>query len=201
MAGNTLNLESLLDSESREFLNFLSEIEGGNPRAIAIVTGAHIEDTLKAAIVAQFRELTAIEIKETFDCANSTLGTFSSKIQIGFALSLYSRAVRRDLKAVKAIRNKFAHSLKIKTFDDPEIVELCRELKYPSRKASTSGAVEETDPVSRFQSTAKMLFLGLAFTAIKSPLAAHLLHHPEHPDEPPAPPRKPRSRPNQGRSA
>jgi hypothetical protein len=97
----------------------------GDDRAKAIVAAAYIENNLAMAILARFRLLNDAGQKHLYDSEHSALATFSAKIDIGWALNLYDAAVREDLHRIRKIRNKFAHELHVRTFDDPEVRGYC----------------------------------------------------------------------------
>jgi hypothetical protein len=79
-------------------------------RAVAISAGAFLEYTLSLALRSRLRELDKAEIATIFDNqGHGALATFSQKIWMGFALNLYDAGARRDLIALKEIRNHFAH--------------------------------------------------------------------------------------------
>jgi DNA-binding MltR family transcriptional regulator len=56
------------------------------------------------------------------------LKTFSGKIDIAYAFSIIDTETFGDLKAIKDIRNKFAHSTKIVQFSNPEVRPLIQKL-------------------------------------------------------------------------
>jgi hypothetical protein len=53
---------------------------------------------------------------------NGPLGSFHSKIAMGYALGIYDKDMRGDLNIVRNIRNAFAHSKKLIQFDHPAVV-------------------------------------------------------------------------------
>jgi DNA-binding MltR family transcriptional regulator len=50
------------------------------------------------------------------------LRSFYSKIILGYAMGLYDEKIQHDLNIIRTIRNAFAHSKKILTFDDKLII-------------------------------------------------------------------------------
>ena len=52
------------------------------------------------------------------------LSNFAAKIDIAFALGLVPKQIFDDLKSLNRVRVKFAHTTKIKDFQDPEIAGL-----------------------------------------------------------------------------
>jgi hypothetical protein len=101
-----------------DWADIYRELSDGDDRAKAIVAAAYVENNLAMAILARFRLLNDADQKHLYDSEHSALTTFSAKIDIGWALNLYDVAVREDLHRIRKIRNKFAHDLHVRTFDD-----------------------------------------------------------------------------------
>jgi len=60
------------------------------------------------------------------------LRTFSAKIDIAYSMGLISAGVRRDLHAMREIRNEFAHSDGILSFNHEAIDKLTPKLSAPN---------------------------------------------------------------------
>jgi hypothetical protein len=116
---------------SKVLSDLFTELEAGDERTAAIVAGSVVENALAVAIQSRLRALDPAEQKELFEYENSALGTFHAKIQIGYALGLYSHRVRDDLKRLKRIRNTFAHRIFVKSFDHEDVSDDCDELIAP----------------------------------------------------------------------
>jgi hypothetical protein len=58
---------------------------------------------------------------------------------IGYALGLFDRDAREELKTVGEIRNKFAHTIAPVNFNDGLIAKLCDNLIYPRLYAQVFG--------------------------------------------------------------
>lgn len=142
---------------SAEMDAILAEMFGVNERAGALVSIAFLEDLLARAIAMKFRPLTDIATKFVFDNAGAPLNTLHAKIHIGYALALYSSAVREDLLTLKDIRNLFAHKSDVRSFQNALVHEHCVRLNYPAAAAKLSGKTELTDALERFQMTATNL--------------------------------------------
>lgn len=57
------------------------------------------------------------------------IGTFSSRIDLSYALGLIGHQERRDLHLIRKIRNEFGHGHIPMDFDSPSIASRCRELR------------------------------------------------------------------------
>jgi DNA-binding MltR family transcriptional regulator len=65
---------------------------------------------------------------------NGPLGSFYSRIAMGYALGIHDNNMRNDLNIVRNIRNAFAHSRKSIQFDHPAVAA---ELGKATRSAKT----------------------------------------------------------------
>ncbi len=198
------------DRERSGFDHFLAEVFGASERAGAIVSAAQIEDTLAEAIKGRLREMNAGDIGVLFSGLASPLNSFHAKIHLGFALALYDQAVREDLQVVKDVRNRFAHHIPAKSFDDEIIKKLCEKLHYPCHRVNVEERVfaedpieeEETDPRQRFQGVVGNLYFGLAMLSVNEvrPVPPtkwrEVLDYARRPDAPAPLPKKVRVRPS-----
>jgi DNA-binding MltR family transcriptional regulator len=99
-------------------------------RAAAIVAASIVEDRLTRKLKENMRsdEESKDSINELFR-SSGPLGTFSTKIHLGFVLRLYGKIAYRDLQTIKNVRNKFAHEIELTSFKTEKIAALCRNLK------------------------------------------------------------------------
>jgi hypothetical protein len=130
------------------------EVFGVSERAGAIVIVAFIEDILEKAILARLRPLTNSESSKLTEGVQAPLNTLYAKIQFGYALYLFSAAVRDGLMVLKDIRNRFAHRIHSQDFSDAEVVKLCNRLHFTAYAAAESGSAETNDAEERFDSAA-----------------------------------------------
>lgn len=63
---------------------------------------------------------------------NAPLGTFSSRIHIAFALGLITKSQFSDLEHLRKIRNEFAHSWKLLSFEDKKITSHIKGISFSS---------------------------------------------------------------------
>lgn len=140
-----------------DFVAILQEMDVADDRAAAVVAAGFLENNLAMAILSRFRELNLSQQKELCDTEHSALGTFATKIQVGFALQLFETNVQTDLKAIKQIRNNFAHHLDVRSFNHPEVSTYCDKLLFPKYLAWSSTRPEVTRRRDRFLNTAAHL--------------------------------------------
>lgn len=96
-------------------------LHDADDRTLAIVGTNLVEHQLVLALEKRLRKLSATDHNRLFDGENSALGRFHAKIQIGYALNLFNLPEYDELMRIKAIRNKFAHRLSVRSFNVPEI--------------------------------------------------------------------------------
>jgi hypothetical protein len=99
-------------------------------RAFALVLSAILEQSLEIAILSHFVPLNETEQKDFFGPPDGTPVTLDVKIRLGHALGIYGSRSRAELTCIRHIRNVFAHTRTIVSFDDVEIVEACSQFKW-----------------------------------------------------------------------
>lgn len=94
----------------------------------------------------------------TLTAENGPFCTFNAKILMGRALRLYDDTLRDHLKLIKGVRNAFAHSKALLTFDNPVILDALRTAKIPPRKGHLYKVIISVrDPATPAQAAFKML--------------------------------------------
>jgi hypothetical protein len=87
----------------------------------AIVAGSVLEDLLAAALRGRMRDDLPARLKQRLFSGYGPLSSFSGKIDIAFAFSYFDVQIYNDLRAIKDIRNKFAHATDFLNFSSPEL--------------------------------------------------------------------------------
>ena len=93
----------------------------------ALVIAGVVEDELEKLLLSEMRPLSNTFAERLFE-GYGPLSTFSGKIDISFAFDLIEEAVYRDIRVIKDIRNRFAHTKHFVFFTTPDIAKLCRKL-------------------------------------------------------------------------
>lgn len=109
------------------------QIDRKNDRAVAIISAAMVEDRLQWLIEAKFIAGLSSTRRERLFGGFGPLATFSSKIEIAYALGVIGEQVHGQLRQIGRIRNKFAHEFRRLRFADPEIAKLIDELRQYDR--------------------------------------------------------------------
>lgn len=101
-----------------------------NERGIAILLATNLENILEEAIK---RHMWVVRSRRELFGINSPLGTFSSKIRIGYALGIFGPETLANLDVIRAIRNVFAHAKIPVQFTEPRLMAACSLLRIPSQ--------------------------------------------------------------------
>jgi len=105
-------------------------LKSADDPTLAIMGANLVENQLAIAIMSRLRPLSPADYNRLFDGEAAALGRFHAKIQIGYALNLYNKADHDELMSVKTIRNRFAHHLRTKSFNETVIVKECTKLLH-----------------------------------------------------------------------
>jgi hypothetical protein len=108
--------ESLPPRDILGILNLTKYAEASH----ALIAAGILEDWLQTMLLAAGRQLSNTQLAEFFD-SYGPLNTFSAKIDISYFFKLINETTYRDLKAIKNVRNCFAHAKEIVTFEDEDV--------------------------------------------------------------------------------
>lgn len=97
-------------------------------RGAAIMAAAIAENALEDAIKAVLANPGRGVVNTWFNGQNAPFGTFSAKISLGRALSVYDDKIERRLVLIKNIRNAFAHASAPLDFKHPSLKLECEKL-------------------------------------------------------------------------
>lgn len=99
-----------------------------NDRGAAILAATAVENALQFAIT---NRLLIHEGQDNHLFGfNSPMGSFENKIRIGYALRIFWHKTKRNLDAIKAVRNAFAHASTPIDFENQKIKAVCRDCIY-----------------------------------------------------------------------
>ena len=98
------------------------------PRAAAVMAAAWVDDGLRALLRAYLGRES--KLAEAVLAENGPLGTFSTRIKISFLLGLIGEPFRRDLDAIRRVRNDFAHVRTRVSFETEWIRRLVTSLLF-----------------------------------------------------------------------
>jgi len=143
------------------FSSFLTEFQGETDRGAALVGAALIDSRLERLLCSH---LAVEEMADELICSNNApLGTFSSRIKMGYALGLITELEFRESEIIRRVRNEFAHSVHGLDFKGQKVAALCRNLK------------SNTPDGKRFDENPRQLFINSVIL-----LSMALWYRPEH---------------------
>jgi hypothetical protein len=117
--------EKLTKDEIEAFYDALRD------RDRAIVLSAIAENHLTSLLQLLMRRGEK-EISQQLFNPNGPLGPFGTKIRIAYMLRILPPELHKDLMTVSKIRNKFAHDLSIKSFDNQQITDWIKSMHHYS---------------------------------------------------------------------
>jgi hypothetical protein len=121
------------------------EMETGSPRARIVVSASfvetHLEHLLRTRLVKDSKVLARV-----FEESNGALRSFSSKIDVGYLLNIYSADARKELHTIRDIRNDFAHKLNVGP-ETQSVKDRCAILTLPSKVKVTITPADEEHPL------------------------------------------------------
>ncbi|HEX4695616.1 hypothetical protein [Sphingomonas sp.] len=122
-------------------------VDGADDRTSAILHVSYIEKYLSRAIGYAMPGLTT-KLREKLFGPDGALGPLAAKNDIARALNIIAETDHHNLKLLASIRNKFAHNIRISSFDDPEISKRAMQLRCadPRIDGKIAPVTLKTDP-------------------------------------------------------
>lgn len=105
----------------------LDHLSKRSDTSFVLTSATALEPLLEQAILANMRPLSKTLYSELFS-GYGPLATFSGKIDIAYALRIVDDDLVGDLRAIKAIRNAFAHPDEVVHFESPELTRHFQKL-------------------------------------------------------------------------
>jgi DNA-binding MltR family transcriptional regulator len=124
-----------------ELMGVLRDSAQRSETAHAVVAAARVENWLQAAILTRMRAGLSKTVRERLFKGYGPLSSFSGKIDIAYAFSMFGPQTYNDLRAIKDIRNTFAHSNKEIHFRSDIVMRNVQKL---------TGWTKEADPINLF---------------------------------------------------
>lgn len=119
-----------------DVLEFRVSLLDETDRGCALMVASFLDFKLEQLLIARLVDDSKM-VSELL-AHSGPLGTFSSRIDMAFALGLIGANVRRDLNLIRKIRNEFGHSHRPLMFSDDAISSRCNELFHFHSIESTS---------------------------------------------------------------
>ncbi|APW38967.1 hypothetical protein RD110_18610 [Rhodoferax koreense] len=111
-----------------ELLDFKESLAGESDRAAVVRAGQFLDDRLKLLIAASMVDEKK-PVNEFLEYKGPA-GEFSARIKLAYFFGLIPVNARNELRALKEIRNRFAHTASSMTFEDDKVKSFCGQLKF-----------------------------------------------------------------------
>lgn len=121
------------DENEKEFVQEVSTLPD---RLVGLLAPILLEDRLQLAIQHRWVDnpiKRGTTIFADLFGSSGELGSFGTKIRVGFAVGLYGSESYSDLVHIEKIRNTFAHRFNIRSFDEQPIIDRVRKLTINDR--------------------------------------------------------------------
>jgi hypothetical protein len=155
---------------------FLDELNSQTDRGAAVIAAAVLDDLLQMLLTARFIALGSERHDVLFKRIGAPLSSFSSKIELCFAVGVISNDARLGLHAIREIRNAFAHRIEQITFNHADVASRI-EARLPQGLKNTDKSNRELF-IDMFTAIALVLYGTLVAPdiRIKSLEATHQPH-------------------------
>ena len=136
--------------EASNFGQVILDLARAGHASHAMWVAASLDDSLTELLVAHMPRLSNTLKKNLFE-GYGPFSRFATKIDVAYALNLIPSGLRRDLHAIRAVRNKFAHSPSIIHFDTDEMDKILRKFSdYNPKKRPACFLLWKTRKVPRY---------------------------------------------------
>jgi hypothetical protein len=146
-----------------EQVRVLMELIKAPDHAVAITAAAYLDYAIETLLRHRLR-IDPDEDARIFDGAqNGILATASAKITAGYAMRLFEKPVRDDMRSINKVRNIFAHTLHPMTFAHEAVVTQCRKISLIQRRPDMFPDPVNIDARKVYWNTCLDLFTGVQF--------------------------------------
>ncbi len=110
------------ENQSDQMMRLLAEVHGESDRAAAILAAAAIDQRLTRLLYKLFGP-EASQSTSLFR-PDDPLGSLSAKIEVAFRTGIIGTDLHREFHLIRKLRNKFAHSEELLSFEKSPIRDL-----------------------------------------------------------------------------
>jgi DNA-binding MltR family transcriptional regulator len=118
-------------------VEFLKELSGYPDRIVGLIAPELLNQAVVTAIKSHWQDDDGELFADLFR-DGGPLGSFATRIKIGFAIRLYGKETYSDLKLINKIRNDFAHNVRAKDFNWDPVKSRANSLKTPDKYRALS---------------------------------------------------------------
>jgi DNA-binding MltR family transcriptional regulator len=105
----------------------IKELQKSSEAGVALVTVAVIDQWLNVLMLTAMRDLSN-NVSDRIFGSRGPLYDLAPKVDVAFGFRLIEEDVLSDIRLLRDIRNKFAHTQEVLHFESPAIDALCRNL-------------------------------------------------------------------------
>jgi DNA-binding MltR family transcriptional regulator len=117
---------------------FIKELTTYPDRIVGLLTPAIVDKCLDRAIKSRWTDTADGDLFRDLFRDGGPLGSFATRIHIGFAIRIYGKEAYDDLRSLNKIRNAFAHKVAAKDFNDDSIRNYANKLSLPAKYPASS---------------------------------------------------------------
>lgn len=143
---------------AEDLASFVDELRKETDRGLSLVGAALIDDKLQETIQSFCVENRSV--RRLLTDGNAPLGTFSSRIEVCYALGLIDEFEYQEIGLIRKVRNEFAHAKHGTNFQSSKIIGLCSSLKSDLPEGANYSV---SDPRFRFTNAVVSLVLRLYY--------------------------------------
>jgi DNA-binding MltR family transcriptional regulator len=125
-----------------DLVGWVEELARNAETTVVITSVSILEDWVKAAIKTKTRDLSS-KLEERLFSGYGPLNSFAGKIDIAYAFNIIETDIYNDLRALKDIRNAFAHSMENLHLNSPQLEPLLQRLTGWKKGANARGIFNE----------------------------------------------------------
>ena len=150
---SVIDISDLLEQvkELRKRLSKESDVGG------VLLSTSFLEACLASLLRAHFKKSRVTE--NLLNPTSGTLGSFSSKCEVAYCLSLILKTTYQDLVIIGQTRNIFAHNHLKASFNDDDVRQICCKLKAPSDYLESNQDQSNFDDVKEYFESSKNCFI------------------------------------------
>ena len=127
-----------------------------NDRDLVLISSAVVEQGLEHALMAFFApaDADALEVRDVlFDGDAAVAGDLGAKIKLAKIAKVIGARASADLQLIRVVRNAFAHSRKVLSFETPEVSAVCDLIACPLDWSNVFEGQQEDNPRGKFVQT------------------------------------------------
>jgi hypothetical protein len=112
---------------------FFTELKTLPDRVVGLLAATVLDNRLESAIKANLHDSANKKLFRMLFGYSGVVASFGNRINLGFAIGLYTEGTMNDLHIIRRIRNEFANKLNLKDFNAESIKNLSSNLRIADK--------------------------------------------------------------------